>query len=310
MSLEIRMSELDFSIIIATFDRDESLRRLLNGIHEHFSSVNIAYEVIIANNARDDKIAQRVDQVIRDFQHRNGTVFRQVREPLPGKCRAQNLAIRQARGAVLAFFDDDVEVTPQWLSVAADFFRDRAFDAMQGPILVPPEMENNEDFLRAQYRYRTINFLKYKPGVTEIRTLTGANMAIRQEVFSRIGLFNEQLGPGRSGISEDVEFAQRLVQSGRKIGYEPRAGVYHEVDWKRLTEDFFRLRHEQQGRSRLIYKNQSLASVIPNLMRAIWTLAWYALMGNERKKYRAKGRYFHYRAMLQEKINRMKGHQG
>jgi glycosyltransferase involved in cell wall biosynthesis len=252
------MSQLDFSIIIATFDRDESLRRLLNGIHEHFSAVNIAHEVIIANNARDDKIAEKVDQVIMDFQHRNGTVFRQVREPLPGKCRAQNVAIRQARGAILAFFDDDVEVTPQWLGVAADFFRDRAFDAMQGPILVPPDMENNEDFLRAQYRYRTINFLKYKPGVTEIRTLTGANVAIRQEVFFRIGLFNEQLGPGRSGISEDVEFAQRLVQSGRKIGYEPRAGVYHEVDWKRLTDDFFRLRHEQQGRSRLIYKNQSL----------------------------------------------------
>ena len=176
---------------------------------------------------------------------------------------------------------------------------------MQGPILVPPEMEQNQEFLRAQQRFRTINFVKYRSGVTELNTLTGANMAVRREVFARIGYFNEELGPGRSGISEDVEFAQRLVRSGGKIGYEPRAGVYHMVDWSRLTEEFFRQRHEQQGRSRLIYKKQSLAATIANVMRSIWTFGWYSLVGNERKKYRAKGRYFHYRAMLVEKMKRV-----
>jgi GT2 family glycosyltransferase len=301
------MECVDFSIIIATYDRSDSLRRLLEGIQKHFVSLDVEYEVIVANNARDDAIARQVDKVVSDFQNQNGVLFRRVREPLPGKCRAQNQAIRQARGAVLAFFDDDVEVTPNWLAVAAEFFRERNFDAMQGPILVPPDMERNQEFLRAQHRYRTINFVKYKPGVTEIRTLTGANMAIRREVFSRIGFFNEALGPGRSGISEDVEFAQRLLRSGGKIGYESRAAVYHEIDWSRLTEKFFRLRHEQQGRSRLIFKNQSVLSVVPNLMRSLWTLGWYSLVGNERKKYRAKGRYFHYRAMLAEKVRRMTG---
>ena len=303
------MSQFDFSIIIATYDRHESLRRLLGGICEHFGHVDIGHEVIVTNNARDDAVAAKIAGVVREFHGRNGTVFREVRECMPGKCRAQNQAIRQADGAVLAFFDDDVEVTPNWLSVASEFFRRTGVDAMQGPILIPAEMANNREFLRAQYRYRTINFVKYPSWVTEIKTLTGANMAIRREVFSRIGFFNEELGPGRSGISEDVEFAQRLTRSGGRIGYEPKAGVYHQVDWNRLTENFFRLRHEQQGRSRLIYKNQSLASVIPNLARSVWTLGWYSLVRNERKKYRAKGRYLHYRAMLQEKIKRMKGSQ-
>lgn len=301
------MKGFDFSIIIATYDRCRSLRRLLSGIHEHFVSPDIAFEVIVVNNARDEIVAGQIDEVVHEFQRANGAKFRLLREPLPGKCRAQNRAIRQAQGAVLAFFDDDVEITPDWLSITAEFFEKNNFDAMQGSILIPPEMENDEDFLRAQYRYRTINFVKYKPGVSEIKTLTGANMAIRRGVFSRLGHFNEKLGPGCSGISEDVEFAQRIIQSGGKIGYEPRAGVYHEVDWNRLTEEFFRLRHEQQGRSRLIYKNQTLASVIPNLMRSIWTLGWYSLFGDERKKYRAKGRFFHYRAMLAEKAHRVVG---
>jgi GT2 family glycosyltransferase len=294
-----------FSIIIATYDRVDFLRGLLAGIAAHFGKLDISHEVIVANNARDERIAQDIATLVGEFGNSQRVAFRHVREPLAGKCRAQNAAIRAAEGAVLVFFDDDIEVTPQWLTVAAEFFQRQDFDAMQGPILMPPEMEHNQELLRAQQRFRTINFVKYRPGVTEIKTLTGANIAVRRAVFTRIGYFNEDLGPGRSGISEDVEFAQRLVRSGGRIGYEPRAGVYHRVDWSRLTEEFFRQRHEQQGRSRLIYKKQSLLSIVPNFLRSIWTLGWYSLVGNERKKYRAKGRYFHYRAMLEVKASRL-----
>lgn len=298
---------MDFSIIIPTCDRYQSLQRLLAGIGRHFGKSNIEHEIIVANNAPDGQTAQSVTSTVLECQRNYGDRFREVREPLPGKCKAQNLAIVRSKGAICAFFDDDVEVAPDWLAVAAAFFREKSFDVMQGAILVPPEMENNEAFRRAQYRYRTINFVQYPPSLGEIKTLTGANMAIRRQVFSRVGYFNEELGPGRSGISEDVEFAQRVIQSGGRIGYEPRAAVYHVVDWTRLTEEFFRQRHEQQGRSRLIYKKQSMVSIIPNLMRSLWGLGWYSLVGNERKKYRAKGRYFHYRAMLVEKTKTKKG---
>lgn len=296
-----------FSIIIATYDRVDFLRGLLAGIAAHFGKLDISHEVIVANNARDERIADEIAKLTDEFRNSDRIAFRHVREPLAGKCRAQNVAIRAAKGSIMVFFDDDIEVTPDWLTVAGEFFQRQEFDAMQGPILMPPEMEHNQELLRAQQRFRTINFVKYRPGVTQLKTLTGANIAVRRAVFTRIGYFNEDLGPGRSGISEDVEFAQRLVKSGGRIGYEPRAGVYHRVDWSRLTEEFFRQRHEQQGRSRLIYKKQSLLSIVPNFLRSIWTFGWYSLVGNERKKYRAKGRYFHYRAMLAVKARKITG---
>jgi GT2 family glycosyltransferase len=300
---------MEFSIIIATYERVASLERLLSSISEYFGQSPIGHEIVVANNSRNHEVAKRVDAVLHRFQRDYGERFRAVREPEPGKCKAQNKAIGAATGKILAFFDDDVEVTSKWLSEAWEFFRDGVYDAMQGPILVPPAMENDQEFLRAQGKFRTISFIQYRSKVTEIKTLTGGNMAIRRDVFARIGLFNEQLGPGRSGISEDVEFAQRLIKNGGRIGYNPHAAVYHEVDWSRLTEEFFRQRHEQQGRSRLLYKNQSLASILPNLMRSVWTFGWYSALGNERKKYRSKGRYFHYRAMLAEKTKRITGNQ-
>ncbi|HEY7168077.1 MAG TPA: glycosyltransferase [Candidatus Binatia bacterium] len=293
---------MNFSIVIATYDRDASLRRLLDGIGRNFAAASVEHEVIVANNACSEDIAQRISRIVAECSGLYGERFGEVREPLRGKCKAQNAAIRRAKGSILAFFDDDVEVIPSWLSAAADFFSRTDFDVMQGPILVPPELQNNEAFHRAQYRYRTINFVQYPPETSEIKTLTGANMAVRREIFDRVGFFNEELGPGRSGISEDVEFARRVIQLGGRIGYEPRAAVYHAVDWNRFTEEFFRRRHEEQGRSRLLYKKQSVASILPNLLRSLWTLGWYSMVGNERRKYRAKGRYYHYRAMLAEKL--------
>src|SRR3989304_1722866 len=102
-------------------------------------------------------------------------------------------------------------------------------------------------------------------------------------------------------------FAKRLLRVGLRIGYEPRVWVYNELDPSRLTEESFRIRHERQGRSRLVQKNSSIFTIIPNLLRSIRTFVWYSLIGNERRKYRAKGRYFHYRAMLLEKTKRVTG---
>jgi GT2 family glycosyltransferase len=297
---------VEFSVIIATFERYESLHRLLDSIIEQFRFTDVEHEVLVANNAQDDDMAQRVANIVEKLRQCHGDRFRHIREQTSGKCKAQNSAIAQARGAILAFFDDDVVVAPNWLTTAVKFFREKPYDAMQGPILMPPEMRQNEEFLRAQHKFRTINFVRYSSALSEIKTLTGANMAIRKEVFFRVGGFNEDLGPGRSGISEDVEFAMRLRLSGGRIGYAPEAAVYHEVDWSRLTEEFFRHRHEQQGRSRLIYKRQSLGSILADLTRSFLSFGWYSVRGNVRKQYRAKGRVYHYRAMLKEKARQLK----
>lgn len=294
---------MDISIVIATYNRLDSLERLLNTLNRLPERAEIDHEIIVANNAREVSTAKQIEDLLSNFAALGTSTIKHVREPLPGKCRAQNRAIGMAAGSVIAFLDDDVEVSPGWLLAVAEFFQNSPFEVMQGPILVPEKMKNDSEFLRAYHRFRTIPFVQYRSRPKQIYTLTGGNMAIRKDVFSRVGMFDERLGPGCSGISEDVEFAQRITRYGGRIGYEPKARVYHEVDWSRLTEEFFRLRHESQGRSRLIYKNSSLLSIAPNLLRSVWTYSWYSLVKNERKQYRAKGRYFHYRAMFAEKLN-------
>jgi len=297
--------ENSLSIVIATSGRLEKLGRLLEVLYQVHGWERSNHEIIIANNAPDELGGKAVEDLVREYSRRAGPRCRQVREPVPGKCRAQNRAIRQAEGSILAFFDDDLEVDTHWLEAVLNFFSIFPHDIMQGSVLMYPKDRENADLQKALKRYRTVDFIDYGyPSGTDIKTLTGGNIAVKREVFDQVGLFDERLGPGGYGISEDVEFAKRVLTAGRKIGYEPRAAVYNELDPSRLTEEFFRLRHEQQGRSRLAYKGSSILTIIPNIMRSIWTYCWFSLTGNERRKYRAKGRYYHYMAMLREKVKR------
>jgi len=296
------------SIIIATVGRLDQIERLLTSLSQLNGYDELRPEIIVANNAPDESKAKQVEALVGKFAARLAHPCRHVREPRPGKCRAQNRAIPLAGGSLLVFLDDDVEVTPGWLRAVVNFFHEFSHEIMQGAIRMREQDRNDAQIQRDLQRYRTIDFIEYgfAPG-RKLRTLTGGNMAIRRSVFDRVGLFNEKLGPGQSGISEDVEFAKRVLNAGYNIGYEPRATVYNEMDRSRLTEEFFRIRHELQGRSRLAYKKQSVLRIVPNYLRSIFTFGWYSLLGNERKKYRAKGRYFHYRAMLVEKTKKAAG---
>jgi GT2 family glycosyltransferase len=55
----------------------------------------------------------------------------------------------------------------------------------------------------------------------------GANMAVRRDVFARVGLFDERLGAGAAGCSEDSELWYRVLAEGWSCVYEPAAVVYH-----------------------------------------------------------------------------------
>ena len=111
--------------------------------------------------------------------------------------------------------------------------------------------------------------------------------------------FDERLGPGASGTSEDVEFARRVTGVGIPIGYAPLAIAYHHVDANRLTESYFRESHRRQGVSRFLIRQQSSPKIYFNLARTVVQFGYYSLTRSERKRYRSKGRIYHYLGMLE-----------
>jgi glycosyltransferase involved in cell wall biosynthesis len=280
------------SVIVPTRNRARSLRLLLESF-EHLVPPPVPYEIVIADNGSDDETPRLLAQ-----WRTAGPARQVVRVMEPGKSRAVNAAIAASKGQLLAFTDDDVVAEPMWLAEVWDYFSRHDCFAAQGSVVWPPEAMNDPQLYALLDRYRTIVHLDLPPDTVRTK-LTGANMTIRRHTFGVVGLFNEKIGPGAAGLSEDNELADRIRAHGGWIGYMSRARVIHEIDRSRLTEEYFEEYHRRQGRSRYAYKhNKIMTSILPNMAKACVNYLVYSLTGDVRRKYRAKGRFYHYSEML------------
>jgi hypothetical protein len=77
----------------------------------------------------------------------------------------------------------------------------------------------------------------------------GGNMAIRREVFDRIGAFDVTVGRSGSKLykGSETEFFRRLAPTGAKIMYEPGARVRHVIKPGELTKRHFRTLQIRDG---------------------------------------------------------------
>ena len=280
------------SVIVPTRDRARSLKLLLESF-DRLDPPPVPYEIIVADNGSTDDTPRILAEWRTAGPNRDS-----VRVVEPGKSRAVNTAIARSRGDLIAMVDDDVVAEPRWLAEVWDYFTRHDCAAAQGSVVWPPEAMADPALYALLDRYRTIVHLDLPPDTVRTR-LTGANMTVRRHTFAVVGTFNEAIGPGAAGLSEDNELADRILRHGGWIGYMSLARVIHEIDRARLTEEYFREYHRRQGRSRYAYKhNRIFSSILPNMAKAAGHYALYTVTGNTRRRDRAKGRYFPYRELL------------
>lgn len=214
------------SVVICTRDRPEALARCLDSLQQ--LSVPPEEVLVVDNAPRSDVTRQLVAQ-------RPGV--RYVLEPQPGLSHARNTGISHSRGDIVAFTDDDVTVHPDWLAQLRWGFADPTALVVTGLVLVS-ELESESQWLFEKYwsfnrGYRCKVFDRAffeqtrSQGVPVTWIGAGANMACRRTAFDQLGGFDQRLGAGASGCSEDSEFWYRVLASGGSCVYQPTAIVYH-----------------------------------------------------------------------------------
>jgi GT2 family glycosyltransferase len=182
---------------------------------------------------------------------------RYIHEPRLGLSVARNTGLRACSGELIAFTDDDVELHPRWTVEIAHAFATRDVDAITGLIL-PARLDTAAQrffqftmgafgtmFVPAVFERHF--FEETRPGGAHVWKIgAGANMAFRRSVFERHGLFDERLGAGAAGCSEDSELWYRLLAGGGSCLFEPRVAVFHHhrTDWKGLRRQ---IRHYMRG---------------------------------------------------------------
>ena len=292
---------LRFTIIIPTKNRRQILGQLLGSIGALNDIDRILPEIIVADNNSDDDTWECVNSVAKHFP----TTLRSLKIVRAGKSAALNDAVKTSTGNVLAFLDDDVVVDKAWLVAVREFFQEDNRQVAQGFIGLQ-STPNDPEILKLVEIYRTIPKLEYNSDVGKLHSLNGANFFISRELFNRVGGFDERLGPGASGTSEDVDLAWRLIRAGVSISYAPKAMAYHRIDRDRLTEEYFKQSHRRQGASRFLIRKQGGAEILFNLFRVLAQYGYHTLFRHERNRYRSKGRIYHYLGMIEARQNNSK----
>lgn len=220
-------THLKTSIVICTRERPESLQRCLQSL-KHLKTP--PYEIIVVDNAPQSDATQQVVAQIPGIHY--------VVEPTPGLSYARNAGIQNSTGDLIAFTDDDVEVHPDWLDRLQRNFADPTVMSVTGLVL-PAQLETaaqvvfekNLGYLNKGYLTRTFDrsFFEQKKnkGIPVWEIGAGANMAIRSHAFQKLGGYDERLGAGAAGCSEDSEFWYRILAAGWSCRYDPEAVVFH-----------------------------------------------------------------------------------
>jgi len=201
--------------------------------------VSTEWEILVIDNNSSDQTCA----VVEDFRRRHPGRFRYIFEPQQGKSQALNAGIREARGDILAFVDDDVTMGATWLQYLTESLQGGQWAGAGGRIL-PLWTCSPPPWLPVHERYGLAPLAMFDLG-PEARPLTeppfGTNMAFQRGVFARYVGFRTDLGPrpGSEIRNEDTEFGLRLLKAGERLRYEPSALVYHSVSASRLQKRYF-----------------------------------------------------------------------
>lgn len=218
------------SVIVATRDRPEQLRRCLSSL---LGSEYPEFEIIVVDNAPADEAAEAL--VRGTFRGR----VRYVREPVAGLARAHNRGLARARGPLVAFTDDDTLVDAHWLSALAETFAQDARIGCVTGLILPAELETPaQTALERQggfaKGYTPCTWSLSDPPADPLFPFTagrfgsGANMAFRTDTLRSLGGFDTATGagtPARGG--DDLLAFFEVLAAGHTLAYQPGAIVWH-----------------------------------------------------------------------------------
>lgn len=233
---------MDFTVAIPTYNGGARLPKLLEKLRQVSLSTSLTWEILIVdNNSRDDTA-----KLIEEYQsHWSCSVpLRYCFEPEQGAAFARQRAIREARGKLVGFLDDDVLPTSDWITTAYSFCQ--AYPqagAVSGiihgdfEIKPPANFEKIQGFLAIREHGSKAQL--FDPD--NLRLPPGAALVVRKQAWCESVPPRPTLTgklPGQMIQGDDYEPLLYLHKAGWQIWYNPAMETYHQIPHWRLERDY------------------------------------------------------------------------
>ena len=233
------------SVIVCTFNRDRMFEETVRSFLDCRTD-GVEYELLLLDNNSTDKTRE----IGKGFAARFPWI-RYINEPIQGHPHTKNRAIRESRGDIVAFVDDDVFFSSGWLEAIVSSFERHPDVACIGGKVVP-HFEGDRPAWLVDDLLDVYSVARYGDQEREIQPPEypiGCNMAFRRSVFDQLGGFPTSLGrkPGNLLSNDETYFLLCVVNAGLKLLYSPDAQVSHRISAERTTRHWLLRRWYWQG---------------------------------------------------------------
>ncbi|HNX82151.1 MAG TPA: glycosyltransferase [Candidatus Omnitrophota bacterium] len=243
------------TVSITTFNRNADLSRCLDALTKQ---TDTDFSVVIVNGGDESGVRATAAK----FPALHPKIVTQKRT---GIVEARNLCWQEASTDIVCIIDDDLVVSPGWLTeVRQTFAADESIGGVSGPSLIPDDRQTNRDFAFyiEQFRssknpfFRILGLIYFNiilenkitdigrilksgafspgsnfksclvlPAPVEVDYLEACNMSYRRDLFVRLGGF-DYLYEG-TGEWNEPDFCFRLKNAGYTLVFNPRAVAWH-----------------------------------------------------------------------------------
>ena len=235
------MNKLPFaSIVVCTYNGEKYIKDCLNALIKQ-NYPKRKFEIIVVNDCSTDKTEGVISKYsVKLINHKKNK----------GLASARNTGIRNSKGEIIAFTDDDCIPTKKWLTNLIRIYNSSSITGVGGKI-IPFKTDNlilkyieeknplaslDKSLLKSNnVIYRFLLYMKKsfcssneKKNLQEVYSLIGANMSFRKDMLEKLGLFDENFRFG----AEEEDLCKRFHKKikDKKLLFTTKAIVFHQYD--------------------------------------------------------------------------------
>jgi len=201
---------INYSVIIPTFNRARSLVRTLDSIVRQIAVFESGEVIVVDDGSTDD-----TNKVVGEFQRSNPNLkLRYVFQENGGPGKARNRGVKEAKGEIIFFTDDDCVVPEDWMERILNGYKKYPDAAGIGGWYVAPENETRF-FQRTANLFNIVlrkDFMDKEFLLKDFRIPAAcANVSYTKKILEEVGGFDESCD-----MLEDAELKYRIIHVYRK----------------------------------------------------------------------------------------------
>jgi glycosyltransferase involved in cell wall biosynthesis len=231
---------MKYSFVIPTYNKKDYLQRTLEALNHQEGFGEGDYEAIVIDDGSDDDVFSYIKKVNSNYRL-NYIYLERCRHSC--RARTRNYGINAARGKYIAFIDDDIVVSEDYLKQLDRYYQYGDNLTIVGnrincPVELLEKLEPKEIKIMAfqpdnapdmlEERHLTFNSLSYNLAAQQypwMMTVT-CSLSVPKKQLTDIGGFDEKFN--KWGY-EDLELGYRLYKNGAKFVVNSNLLAFHQV---------------------------------------------------------------------------------